>query len=71
MTTEQFLATLDDRQGIDSRRSAAKDAIRKLVMNEPLPVLGVNLIEAMIEHLKILGNYIERNYELEGEWGNQ
>jgi hypothetical protein len=67
MTTEQFLATLND-PNIEARRAAAKDVVRKLVLDEPLPVLSRNLIDALMEHLKILGNYIERNYDIDATW---
>jgi hypothetical protein len=63
----QFTDLLNDAAQND-RRAAAKDAIRKLVMAEPLPVLSRNLIDALRHHLDVMANYIERRYDIADDW---
>ena len=68
MNAAQFSKVLNDEIAFDSRRADAKDAIRAVVMSEPLPVLARNMIDDMRRHLDVLANYIERRYDLDSEW---
>jgi hypothetical protein len=68
MNATQFSKVLSDETAYDSRRADAKDAIRAVVMSEPLPVLARNMIDDMRRHLDVLAGYIERKYDLDSEW---
>ena len=61
---DQFHALLND-PAQHERKTAAQDAMRKLVMAEPLPVLAVNLIESLKHHLDVLENYVKRRYDID------